>query len=215
MKDIFRALAVTVFVLFGTTVNAENDRTLNEFWQEIYVYRNFSEKIGGEVLYNNLQSFGVGSYDWFLEGKINYRAKSWLDMELMYRHEFYDENGVTLQEYRPMFRLSGKTLLGRISVRNRHRIEYRMFEAGGNHIRYRSDLRVKPGWDLTSLNLNPYLTVEIFIARGEMTRNRLYGGISGQIGRFEPTVYFLLQSDAIENDWIPRNILGIMLGIEI
>lgn len=215
MKGICRVLATTVFVLFGKAVIAENDGTLSEFWQEIYVYRNFSEKIGGELLFNNLSDIGYGSYDWFLEGKINYHVKSWLDMELMYRHEFYDENGITLQEYRPMFRLSGKTCWGNISIRNRHRIEYRIFEVGGSQVRYRSDLRLKPGWDLTSLNLNPYLTEEIFVAGGEMTRNRLYGGIVGQIGRFEPTVYFLLQSDACENGWKKRNILGVMLGFEI
>lgn len=215
MKSLFRAVVISVFVLFGKTVNAENERTLKEFWQELYIVKNFNEKIGGEVLFNNLQKFGYGSYDWFLEGKINYHAKSWLDMELMYRHEFYDLNGIMVQEYRPMFRLSGKTCWGNISIRNRHRIEYRIFEVGGSQVRYRSDLRLKPRWDLTSLNLNPYLTEEIFIAGGEMTRNRLYGGIVGQMGRFEPSFYVLLQSDAIENGWVPNNILGIMLGIEI
>jgi hypothetical protein len=204
-----------VFVLCGKTVTAENNRTLKEFWQELYVIKNFNEKIGGEILFNNLHSIGLGSYDWFLEGKIDYHAKSWLDMELMYRHEFYDMNGTTVQEYRPMFRLSGKKRLGNISIRNRHKIECRMFEVGENHIRYRSDLRVKPCWNLTSLNVNPYLTEEIFIARGRMTRNRLYGGISGQKGRFEPGLYFLLQSDAFESGWKFRNILGIILGIEI
>ena len=215
MIRIGKILVMTVLILWGKTGNTENNYMVQELWQEFYVIKNFNKKIGGELLFNNLHSFSYGSYDWFLEGKINYHAKSWLDMEFMYRQEFYDLNGITAQEYRPMARLSGKTRLGNITIRNRHRIEFRMFEVETNHIRYRSDLMVKPDWDLTSLNLNPYLSEEIFVARGKMTRNRFYGGITGQMGRFEPALYFLLQSDAIENGWKPRNILGVMLGIEI
>lgn len=215
MKNIFRALGLTVFVLSGKTGNAQNGCRLKEFWQEIYVFRNFNKKIGGEILFNDLQNFGLGSYDWFLEGEMNYHAKSWLDLELLYRHEFYDLNGITVQEYRPKFRLSGKTHLGNISIRNRYGIEYRMFEVGENHIRYRSDLRVKPCWNLTLLKINPYLTEEIFIARGKMTRNRFYVGISGQMRHFEPSLYFLMQSDALDGAWKTGNILGVMLGFEV
>ncbi len=210
-----RVIILFIFLFAGETGRANDNYAIAEYWQEFYVYRSFSDKFEGQIMYNNLYSNSVGNYDWFVEGKMQYNVLSWLNMEMMYRHEFYDYEGSKVQEYRPMLRVSGKTRLGSWNFRNRHRVEYRMFETGGDHIRYRNDVKINPEWDLTPLNINPYFTEEIFIAKGTMTRNRLYAGLEAKKGRFEPALYFLLQSDTKERGWMSRKIVGVMLGIEL
>lgn len=188
---------------------------IEEFWQEAYLYHNLSEKWRVEILFNNLYSQSLGNYDWFLEGKLCYHANNWLDLELLYRHEFYDFNDTKVQEYRPMFRVSGKKEFGNWTIRNRHRFEYRLFEAESNHFRYRSDLKINPNWNLTSMNINPYLVEEIFVAREKVNRNRVYLGIEGRKGKLEPSLYWLIQSDKSNGSWKNRNILGVMIGIKL
>ena len=175
-----------LITLYGKdTIGQETESGINEFWQEIYVYRNFSQKWSGEILFNNLYSKKLGHYDWFLEGKVSYRAVEWLAVEAMYRHEFYDLNGEKVQEYRPMIRFVGQHELGIWSIRNRHRFELRMFEIGENKFRYRTDLKIKPNFDWTPLKLGPYVHEEIFIGYKGLSRNRIYLGIEGKYGRVE------------------------------
>ena len=193
----------------------DNEPQVKEFWQQIYAYRSFSEKITGQLLFNNLYSQKLGNYDWFVQGKMSFHARHWLDLELLYRQEFYKVNKITLQEYRPMFRAVAKKQLGNWKFRNRQRMEYRMFEVGESHFRYRTDLKIKPDWNLTSLNINPYLTEEIFVSREKLSRNRMYGGFEAQKGRFEPAVYALVQSDKLADKWHSRLILGLVFGLRI
>lgn len=212
---IFSVAILALVALFGGNANArQTESGIKEFWQELYIYRDFDEKWSGEILFNNLHSLQFGNYDWFLEGEISFHANKWLDIEAMYRHEFYDLNGAKVQEYRPMIRLSGSTNIGNWSFRNRQRFELRMFEIGDAHFRYRTDLTIKPNWNWTSFKIKPYLQEEIFIGEKRFTRNRIYAGIEGKKGRFEPAIYILMQSDNILNNWNNRLIVGVMLGFE-
>lgn len=90
-----------------------------------------------------------------------------------------------------------------------------MFEKGENRFRYKTDLKIKPNLNWTSLKLNPYLLEEIFISEKRFSRNRIYGGIEGKRGRFEPAVYMLMQSDYLSSNWDKRFIVGVVLGIEL
>lgn len=206
---------ILFFLFYGNLFAREEHSPIEEFWQEAYLFRNISDKLRGEILFNNLYSQNLGNYDWFLEGKLSYRANTWLDLELLYRHEFYDFEGVKVQEYRPMFRVSGKKEIGNWTFRNRQRFEYRMFEVESSHFRYRSDLKIKPSWNLTSVNINPYLTEEIFMSHEKINRNRIYFGIEGKKGKIEPALYWLIQSNRYNGNWKHMNILGVMVGFEL
>lgn len=199
----------------NTWPEKEDEPTISEFWQELYIYRGIGSRWTAAMLYNNLYSSKWGNYDWFLEARIIYQAKKWLTVEAMYRHEFYDVNDVKVQEYRPMLRFSGKKKIGIWSFRNRHRIELRMFEIGETRFRYRTDLKIKPNLDWSSFKINPYVQEELFVSNEKLSRNRLYCGLEGKKGRFEPTIYALLQSDNREIKWHNRFIIGIMLGLEL
>ncbi|NKI27471.1 DUF2490 domain-containing protein [Arenibacter sp. 6A1] len=207
---------LVLLTLVEGKVNAQNRESgVTELWQELYVYKNFNKKWRGEILFNNLYSSEFGNYDWFLEGKSAFKITKWLGVEAIYRQEYYDLNGSKVVEYRPMIRFSGKIKIRDWRIRNRHRIELRMFEIGETRLRYRTDLKIKPSFNWTNLNLNPYVLEEIFINQNGFSRNRVYVGIEGKICRFEPAIYMLLQSNIKSNNWDNQPIVGIMMGFEL
>jgi hypothetical protein len=212
---LFYIILILAICVSKRAIAQKNESGIDEFWQELYIDYTFSKKWSGGLLFNNMYSRKLGNYDWFVESKLAYEANKFLNVELMYRHEFYDVNGVKVQEYRPMLRVSGNTILWNWNIRNRHRIEYRMFEIEETQFRYRTDLTISPNWDWTSFAMNPYLSEEIFVADKRFSRNRIYFGIEGRKGRFIPAIYSLFQSDYYMKDWHNRIILGCRLGIEL
>ncbi|SHI55669.1 hypothetical protein SAMN04487911_10372 [Arenibacter nanhaiticus] len=207
---------LVMFTLKAGKIYAQNSESgIAELWQELYVYKDFNQKWRGEILFNNLYSSQFGNYDWFLEGKTAFKINEILGVEAIYRQEYYDLNGSKGVEYRPMIRFSGKFKIRDWSIRNRHRIELRMFEIGETRLRYRTDFKIKPNFNWTNLNLNPYVLEEIFINQNGFSRNRVYVGIEGKKWRFEPAIYMLLQSNIISDNWDNQPIVGIMMGFEL
>ena len=209
------------FIAFMTILSGEKgsaqlfESGINELWQELYIYKDLSEKWSGGILLNNLYSSEFGHYDWFLEGKSSFHANKWLAIEAMYRQEYYASNGTEIVEYRPMIRFSGKTQFWDWSIRNRHRFELRMFEIGKTRLRYRTDVKINPNFNWTSFNIDPFVLQEVFINQNGFTRNRIYAGIQGKNQRIEPSVYLVLQSNIISNTWHNQLILGFMMGFEL
>jgi len=220
IKKYYKSILILLFL--GLFLNSElvvaqsEESGVKEVWQEIYLFHDFNDKLYAELLFNNLYNINAGnSYDWFLEAKLTYHWLQWLDVDAMYRHEYYKIGTNWVQEYRPMIRFSGKTEFGNWSIRNRHRFELRIFEFGETRFRYRTDVKIKPNWDWTFMNLNPYMQEEIFLGKKGFSRNRLYGGVEGKTGRFEPALYMLIQSDNILSNWNNRFIFGFVLGFEL
>ena len=214
-KSTFTLLCLLLFLNSEKVVAQSKESGVKEIWQEVFLLHNINEKLSAELLFNNLYSLNVGNYDWFLEGKFTYHWQPWLNVEAMYRHEFYKIVTDWVQEYRPMIRFLGKTELGNWSFQNRHRFELRAFEIGETRFRYRTDIKINPNWDWTCLSLNPYVLEEIFLGKEGFSRNRIYGGLEGKKGRFEPALYMLIQSDYILNNWNHRFITGFVLGFEL
>uniref|UniRef100_UPI0032169CF1 hypothetical protein n=1 Tax=uncultured Draconibacterium sp. TaxID=1573823 RepID=UPI0032169CF1 len=90
-----------------------------------------------------------------------------------------------------------------------------MFEFGETQFRYRTDVKVRSNLNWTSIKLNPYLLEEVFISKKSLSRNRIYGGLEGKKGRFEPIIYMLLQSDNLFSSWNNCFIVGFVLGFEL
>ena len=204
-----------LYSLFNGVFANDKDSGVKEIWQELYLYHDFGEKFSAGVLFNNLYSFQFGNYDWFIEGGLTYRVRPWLNVEGMFRQEYYYVGDKWVYESRPMIRFSGKIELGNWKIRNRHRFEMRIFEFGISQFRYRSDVRVKPSWNWTKMNLNPYLQEEIFINEQRLSRVRSYFGIMGNKGRFSPMIYGLIQSDNFIHQWLHRLIVGIGIDIKL
>ncbi|WP_430972353.1 DUF2490 domain-containing protein [Sunxiuqinia rutila] len=209
-------LLVLVFLFMKAEGQSETDRLqVEEFWQEFYIHRDIGQKLGSALIFNNFYRTGYGFYDWFVQGKLAYQLNAWFEMEALYRHESYSLGEQRVQEYRPMLRAVMKKKIGLWSLRNRHRLEYRMFKVGESHFRYRTDVKIKPRINWTSWKLNPYVTEELFFSHQQYGRNRIYTGVEGKKGKTEPGAYVAMQSDKGINSWEHRLIVGIVLGLEL
>jgi len=215
--------ARTIFLFFAiiisvNDISAQNSKGVNQSWQEFYVYHEFGKKWEAGILFNLLTHFDHGLYEWFAEGKISYSITHWLATEVLYRQDYYKINIDSIKwthEQRPMFRIVTGFNAGNFKFRQRNRIELRMFEFFNTKWRLRSDTRIKYATNFTSFNLTPYVTEEIFFTKRGLSRNRMYLGITGSKGLFTPSVYMLMQSDKIKEQWISRWILGVEIGIRI
>lgn len=187
----------------------------NQFWQEFYVHSSIGKKASVGLLFNNLYSVEFGNYDWFVEGNIRYAVKPWLDIEALYRQEYYTIGSHWTYEKRSSLRASGKKSYGIWKFRNRHRFEIRFFENSLSRFRYRSDLKVSPQWDFTTWQINPYIQEEIFVNNNILSRVRSYIGFQGKKKWFEPSVYLMIQSDNRANKWGNVLIGGFVLGVAI
>lgn len=212
----FRFILCSFFIVhcFATKANSKN--TVDEWWQELFLYHPFSEKWIAGVLLNNFYIAEVGNKDWFAQGVLKYKISHRLAAELMYRQEYSEKNGSWTFEKRPIFRLSGETKIGKFYLRNRQSIEYRIFEFDRDFFRYRTDLRIKPDWQFSVWNLTLYLQKEVFVRSNKLSRIRTYLGVQGKVKKFEPAAYFLIQSKKNnKNHFKHQIIVGIYLGIEI
>ena len=207
-------LALMMLIYLPCNIEAKGrSNGVQEIWQEHYLSHRLGKKVNAGLLFNNLYRTNIGAYDWFIEAGLKYNISSWLDLEGNYRQEYFLSNGAWTYENRPFLRVSVNKSFGKLNVRNRQRFEMRFFEYGSSSFRYRSDVRVKLEWNLTKLDLNPYLQEEIFISSGELTRLRSYFGVLGKIGRFEPSAYLLVQSDSELPQWEHALICGFCIGI--
>lgn len=84
------------------------------------------------------------------------------------------------------------------------------------HVSFMDDvqtgLKIKPYWNWTSFNINPYVNEELFFAREKMSRNRIYAGFEAKTGSFEPAIYMFLQSDNFNNNWTHRSLIWSYAG---
>jgi hypothetical protein len=210
---------ISAFFAIGTLPeNAAADSRytgIQEVWQEFYLHHSVNEKLSTQLLFNNLYHDEWGNYDWFAEAGLKYKLKPWLAVEGMYRQEYFRVEGSWQKEYRPMLRLSTRTKLGRWHVRNRQRLELRMFDQYPTGLRFRSDIRIKPDWSFTTLNISPFVSEEVFVSKGRLSRVRSYAGFMASRGRFAPMAYLVMQSDEGTSYWQHRLIFGIGLGIEL
>jgi hypothetical protein len=186
-----------------------------EIWQELYLHHAPSENFSFGVLFNNFYSTSEGNNDWFVQGGVKYKIISNIHIEGLFRREYFKPVGDWTYENRFAIRISGQTHIGSWSIRNRHRIELRHYEKESRSYRYRTDIKVKPDWFFTKLKLKPYIQEEAFVNSKQVSRIRSYFGIQGKKGAFEPSVYFLIQSNNQGNYFKYLLIYGISVAVQL
>ncbi len=214
-------LFVFIFLFSLTTINSKgqlSSKSVNISWQELYLYHEFGKKWDAGILFNTYVSFDHGLFNWFVQGNAGYNILPWFKLEALYRQEYYKisrDSSKWTYEMRPMLRISSSFKLNKFSFRQRNRVEVRLFELFKTRYRFRSDVRIKYSSGITSFDLSPYVTEEVFLGKGGYNRNRLYLGITGKNGRFSPILYMLMQSTNLKSQWFSQWILGAALDIKI
>ena len=148
---------------------------------------------------------------------LSYDVNKNLTVGAYYRQIYEGEKGKFKPEYRPHIDVTPKIELYGFKIENRNRLDYRLYDDGREDIlQYRTRLLVRSPWKFTPINIQPYISDEIFVwlNSAALRRNRLDAGISFDlIKNFKGDVYYRLQSTKKSGRWTDYNILGFKLKV--
>lgn len=149
------------------------------------------------------------------DGGLVLKVNDNLDFAVHYRQIFEKNKNEWKEEYRPYVDATVKWELWDFKFSDRNRLEFRMKETTYDEWRYRNKLTAKFPWKWTSLEIQPYISDEVFVDfYGEdINRNRLYGGFSAKLFKHLKTDIFYLWQTSEQNPdkWKNYNIIGIKI----
>ena len=100
---------------------------------------------------------------------------------------------------------------------DRNRMEYRHFDYQADAWRYRNKLTLRLPWKLTKLEIQPFISDEIYVRFGgtnQFAENRLSSGLSANLSKnIKAEIYYLLDTVKNKGLWLDANILGTKLKI--
>lgn len=129
-----------------------------------------------------------------------------------YRHIYELKRGKFKQENAPYLTATFSWDLAGLTCEDRSRVEYRHFGYQADAGRYRNKLTLKLPFKFTSLQIQPYVSDEIFMSFGginQCNQNRASAGLSARLTKAtKAEVYYLLQSTKSAGTWRDVNVLG-------
>ncbi|MFH1414361.1 MAG: DUF2490 domain-containing protein [Candidatus Omnitrophota bacterium] len=138
----------------------------------------------------------------------------WLDLGFNYRQIFEEKSSVWRDGCVPHFNATVKGKLFDMPVSNRSRFEYNEIEEADDYWRYRNKASVKFPIKLTKLEIQPYLSDEIFydFDAGSLNKNRFYSGFTLKLlNNLKADIFYLLQRNKNNGKWTDVNALGTKL----
>ena len=180
-------------------------------------------KINDRLKFNAEEEFRFGDnvselYYTHTDGGFVLKAADALDLGVNYRL-IYEKNsaGKWKLENRPHVNATLKWSLYDFKFSDRSRIELRIRDGKDDDWRYRNKLTLKYPWKWTRLEIQPYTADEIFVdfQSGNLTRNRLYNGLSFKLfEHLKGDLFYLWQiSRSDKAKWTGYNVLGIKLKV--
>ncbi|MDP3787143.1 MAG: DUF2490 domain-containing protein [Candidatus Omnitrophota bacterium] len=145
-----------------------------------------------------------------------YSVNKNLDLGVNYRQVYEKKKGDFKVENRPHINGTLKFDLSGFKLEDRNRFEYRHFDYQEDSWRYRNKFTLKFPWKFTKLNIQPYLSDEVFVDLNEgiLNRNRFYSGFGFNLTKnLKADIYYLLQSTKGSGRWADANVLGTKLKI--
>ncbi len=146
-----------------------------------------------------------------------YNLEKWLNIGGGYRHVYELKRGKFESEFEPY--LTATLLWGLLGFKfdDRSRIEYRYFNYSDDAWRYRNKITAKLPWKFTKLEIQPYVSDEIFIGFStisEFNQNRFSSGLSMNLTKnLKAEIYYTLQSAKSSGKWVDANVLGTKIKI--
>lgn len=146
-----------------------------------------------------------------------YNLEKWLNVGGGYRHIYELKKEKFKLENEPYITLTLLWDLKGFKVEERSRIEYRHFDYQDDSWRYRNKATVKFPWKFTKMEIQPFLSDEIFIGFdgiSELNRNRFSSGLAMNVTKnLKAEVYYMLQASKSSGNWTDVNVLGTKLKI--
>jgi hypothetical protein len=146
-----------------------------------------------------------------------YNIEKWLNIGGGYRHVYELKKGKFKLENEPYLTATLLWDLKGFRIEDRSRMEYREFDYQDDSWRYRNKVTVKLPWKFTRIEIQPYLSDEIFVSfngTSELNQNRFSSGLAMDLTKnLKAEIYYMLQSSKSSGKWRDINVLGTKLKI--
>ncbi|OGX14849.1 MAG: hypothetical protein A2166_06085 [Omnitrophica WOR_2 bacterium RBG_13_41_10] len=146
-----------------------------------------------------------------------HNLKKWLNIGGGYRQVYELKKGKFKLENEPYVTMTLLWDLKGFKFDDRSRIEYRYFDYQDDSWRYRNKIAVKLPWKFTKLEIQPYLSDEVFIGFStisEFNQNRFSSGLSMNLTKkLKAEIYYMLQSTKSSGKWVDANVFGTKMKI--
>jgi len=146
-----------------------------------------------------------------------YNLKKYFNIGGGYRHVYEFKKGKFKLENEPYVTATLLWDLKGLKFEDRSRLEYRYFDYQTDSWRYRNKVTLKLPWKFSKLEIQPYLSDEIFISFSkidELNQNRFSSGFSMNLTKnLKAEIYYMLQSAKSSGKWVDTNVLGTKLKI--
>jgi len=146
-----------------------------------------------------------------------YNLKKFLNVGGGYRRIYELKKGEFKVEDEPYVTTTLLWDLKGFKFEDRNRLEYRYFDCQNDSWRYRNKITVKLPRRFTKMEVQPYLSDEIFIGfngSSQFNQNRFSSGLSMNITKdIKAEIYYMLQSSKGSDVWVDTNVLGTKLKI--
>lgn len=146
-----------------------------------------------------------------------YSLQKYLNVGAGYRHILSKSKGKFLVENEPYIAVTLLPDIAGFKFDDRSRLEYNHFDYKDDTWRYRNKLTLKLPWKFTKLEIQPYLSDEIFILFDDSQRlnqNRFSVGLGMAITKnLKGEIYYMLQDTKNSGKWADINVLGTKLKL--
>jgi len=201
----------------------------NTDFEEFNIVKNFKIILEEEFRWcNNVRTFYYSHYD----AGLFYDLNKYVNIGGGYRqiYELFSSadpkltrfNNNMMEDYSPYLTGTLSWDIAGFKFDDRNRMEFNNLDHKADFWRYRNKLTMKAPWKFTSLEIQPYLSDEVFVVfagiPSDINQNRLSSGfvmtLTKQI-KFD--IYYMLQSVKLSvknpSKWLNANVLGFKLKI--
>ncbi|MFH0941100.1 MAG: DUF2490 domain-containing protein [Candidatus Omnitrophota bacterium] len=210
------ALILVLFMLLGTTTSAFAKKVGLQYWHTETL--NWKINKDWKLSFAEEQRFDDdASHYFYQEGDITatYSGISdWFDVSLGFKHVLTESNNRwKREEWFPIISGLFKFNIGKFSLTDRNRLEYRIREAATDFWNYRNRLTVKAPWKFTSSQIRPYIADEFFVNE-TVSENRSYAGFTFNITKeLSADIYYLQKRNrGGGGHWTASNVVGTILS---
>ncbi|MDP2923488.1 MAG: DUF2490 domain-containing protein [Candidatus Omnitrophota bacterium] len=207
----------TIIILTGSCVYAYDDgdfQVWNTDVEELKINNDAKIALEEEFRWgDNASEFYYQHYD----VGFFYNLKKYLNIGGGYRHIYELKKGKFMVENEPYVTANLLWDLLGFKFDDRSRMEYRHFDYQTDSWRYRNKITAKLPWKFTRIEIQPYLSDEIFVGFGtisEFNQNRFSSGLAMNLTKnVKAEIYYMLQSTKSSGKWVDANVLGTKLKI--
>lgn len=141
-----------------------------------------------------------------------YNLQKYLNLGGGYRHIYELKKGKFKLENEPYVTLTLLWDLSGFKFEDRNRMEYRHFDYQADSGRYRNKITMKLPWKFTKLEIQPFVSDEIFVGFGgtnQFNQNRFSSGLGMNLTKsIKAEIYYMLVSAKSSGIWLDSNVLG-------